>query len=269
MEAEAPIESQTRTRSRGLFPGVVAMLSGLVQEVGGTLLLLGRALVRRGPPGSLRTQVVDLLWRTAPLNVAAMGFVGAVVAIDGGKQVQKLFGDPSGLGPAVLELIVREFGPAFGGVIAATRIGSGIAAELAAMSVSEQIDALRMSAADPVAELVAPRTRASVIALVGLGAISIVAAAVTGAVTVHFVFGARAGAFLDPQLIDLGDIAVATAKCIAFGLAIPAVAARAGLTAAGGAPAVGAATTRGVVASIVAVVVLDLVIGAGALIFGF
>lgn len=239
-----------------------------LQELGATLLLLWRALTRRGPRDGLATQVWDLLVRTVPLNIASMAFVGAVVIVDGGKQIQKIFGDPGGLGPAILELVVREFGPAFGGVIAATRIGSGIAAELSAMAVSEQIDALRLSAADPIAELVSPRTRAALLSLLALGAISTVAAAITGAVTASVAFGSRPGAFLDPELLDSGDFLVAFIKCAAFGLAIPTVSARAGLTATGGAPAVGKATTRGVVASILAVVFLDLIIGGFALVVG-
>jgi phospholipid/cholesterol/gamma-HCH transport system permease protein len=245
------------------------MIRRYLREAGATLLLLWRSLVRRGPRGGLSRQIWDLLVRTIPLNVASMAFVGAVVIVDGGRQIQRIFGDPSGLGPSVLELVVREFGPAFGGVIAATRIGSGIAAELAAMRVSEQIDALELSSVDPIAELVSPRIRASLIALLCLGVVSIVAAALTGAWTAHLAFGSRPGAFLDPAELDAGDFTVAFLKCFAFGLAIPALSARAGLTAAGGAPAVGAATTRGVVSSIVSVVLLDLIIGGAALSAGF
>jgi phospholipid/cholesterol/gamma-HCH transport system permease protein len=244
------------------------MVAGLLREAGATLLLLGRAWTRRGPRGALPAQVWDLLVRTVPLNVASMAFVGAVVIVDGGRQVQKLFGDPAGLGPAVLELVVREFGPAFGGVIAATRIGSGIAAELGAMRVSEQIDALELTAADPVAELVAPRARASLLALLVLGMISTVAAALTGDVTAQVAFGSRPGAFLDTTMLDRWDVLVGLSKLALFGLAIPALAARAGLVAAGGAPAVGRATTRGVVTSIVAVVVIDLAVGVAALLAG-
>jgi len=240
----------------------------MLAELGATLLLLTRAWTRRAPPGSFFAQVADLFVRTLPLNVAAMGFVGAVVIVDGGEQVQRLFGDPSGLGPAVLELVVREFGPAFGGVIAATRIGAGIAAELASMKVSEQIDAMVLTAADPVAELVTPRVRAAFVALLGLGLTSTVAAAYTGAWTAHVAFGSRPEAFLDTSLIDAGDVAVATAKLGLSGLAIPAMAARAGLTASGGANAVGRATTRAVVGGIVAVVLIDLVVGGAALVFG-
>lgn len=240
----------------------------LVAEVGATLLLLARALTRSGPPGSFARQIVDLLVRTVPLNVASMAFVGAVVIVDGGQQVQRLFGDPAGLGPAVLELVVREFGPAFGGVIAATRIGSGVAAELAAMRVSEQIDALELTGADPVAELVSPRVKASILALLGLGFVSTVAAAFVGAFAAHIAFGSRPGAFLDTTLLDRWDIAVAAVKCGLFGLAIPTLASRAGLVAAGGAPAVGTATTRGVVTSIVAVVLIDLLIGGAAMAAG-
>lgn len=244
------------------------LVAAMLAQVGSTLLLLWRAWTRQAPRGAFLVQVADLFARTAPLNVAAMGFVGAVVIVDGGTQVQRLFGDPSGLGPAVLELMVREFGPAFSGVIAATRIGSGIAAELASMRVSEQIDALELTAVDPVAELVTPRVRAAFVALLGLGFVSTVAAALTGAVTARLAFGSRPSAFLDTSLVTGGDVGVALLKCAAFGLAIPAIASRAGMTATGGAPAVGRATTQGVVGSIVAVVLLDLVVGGAALALG-
>lgn len=237
-------------------------------EVGATIMLAVEAWTRRAPPGTFLSQVADLFVRTLPLNLAAMGFVGAVVIVDGGSQVQRLFGDPSGLGPVVLELVVREFGPAFGGVIAATRIGAGIAAELASMKVSEQIDAMVLSSADPVAELVSPRMKAAFVALIGLGLCSIVAAAYTGAWTAHVAFGSRPEAFLDTQLVDAGDVSVGLTKLAAFGVAIPAIASRAGLQAVGGSTAVGDATTRGVVGGIVAVVVIDLIVGALALLVG-
>lgn len=247
---------------------MLSRLRWLLHETGATVLLLVRSLLRRGPKGSFSLQLQDLLVRTVPLSVASMAFVGAVAIVDGGKQIQRLFGDPGGMGPTILELVVREFGPAFGGVIAATRIGSGIAAELAAMKVSEQIDALEMSAADPIAELVSPRSQAAFVALLVLGFLSTVAAAWTGAFAAALAFGSRPGAFLDTSYIDSGDIAVAVVKLALFGLAIPAVAARAGLVASGGVPGVGWATTRGVVASIVAVVVIDLLVGGVALALG-
>ncbi len=250
------------------MPRPVDLGRRIVREIGGTLLLFWRAWTRRPPPGEVLREVADLFVRTLPLNLAAMAFVGAVVMVDGGTQVERLFGDPAGVGPAVLELLVREFGPTFAAVIAATRIGAGIAAELSAMRVSEQIDALELTAADPIRELVAPRARAALLALVGLGFLSTLAAAYTGAWTARIAFGSRPGAFLDTSLVDRGDVLVALVKCVAFGLAIPVIAARAGLTASGGAPAVGRATTRGVVASIVAVVVIDLAVGAGALVLG-
>lgn len=240
----------------------------VIREAGATTLLLARALGRRGPPGSLARELNESLLRSTPLIVVSMAFVGAVVIVDGGRQVQDLFGDPSGMGPTILELVVREFGPVLGGIIAATRIGAGISAELAAMKVSEQIDALEMSSADPIAELVAPRTQAAFVALLVLGALATLTSALAGAWAAAYTFGTRPGAFLDPLHLDVGDFGVAFVKCALFGLAIPALSARAGLQATGGAQAVGRATTQGVVASIVSVVFLDFVVGGAALALG-
>ncbi len=243
-------------------------MTSLVQELGASALLSMRAWRRSGPRGEWLVQVADLLARTVPLVLVSMGFVGAVLIIDGGIQVKRLFGDPAALGPAVLQLMVREFGPAFGGVVAATRLGAGIASELASLRVGEQIDAMELMGIDPVRELVAPRVRAGLVALFGLCFVSTVSAAWTGAITASVAFGSRPGSFLDTSLVGPADVAIGLVKAAAFGLVIPAWAAQAGLSAAGGSSAVGAATTKGVVGGIVAVVLLDLWIGGAALLLG-
>jgi phospholipid/cholesterol/gamma-HCH transport system permease protein len=213
-------------------------------------------------------QLADLLVHSLALTTTAMAFIGAVATVDGGVQVQRMFGDVGGLGPAVLELVVREFGPVFGGIVAATRLGSGLAAEVASLRLGEQLDALTLLGVDPVAEVVAPRLRAALVAVVGLSLVSCVVAAGAGAATAGLVFHARPGAFLDLQLVDPGDLALAAAKAVVFGLTSPALAVDAGLGARPGASGVGEATTAGVVRGILAVVCLDLVLGALALRLG-
>jgi phospholipid/cholesterol/gamma-HCH transport system permease protein len=213
-------------------------------------------------------QLADLFVRSLGLTVVSMAFIGAVATVDGGAQVQRLFGDVGGLGPAVFELIVREVGPVFGGIVAATRLGSGLAAEVASLRIGEQLEALTLMGVDPVSEVVAPRLRAALVAVVGLALVSCVVAVASSAVTAGLVFHARPGAFLDPQLVGVSDVMLSVAKAIAFGLAAPALAVDAGLRAKPGASGVGEATTTGVVRGILAVVCLDLALGAVALILG-
>jgi phospholipid/cholesterol/gamma-HCH transport system permease protein len=224
-----------------------------------------RAPIRTGPT---LAQLSDLLVRSLGLTGVAMAFIGAVATVDGGLQVRRLFGDVSGLGPAVFELIVREVGPVFGGIVAATRLGSGLAAEVASLRIGEQLDAMTLMGVDPVAEVVAPRLRAALVAVVGLGLVSCVVAACSGAATAAVVFHARPGAFLDPRLVGAGDVFLALVKAVAFGLVAPVLAVEAGLRARPGATGVGEATTAGVVRGILAVVILDLVLGTAALVLG-
>jgi phospholipid/cholesterol/gamma-HCH transport system permease protein len=115
--------------------------------------------------------------------------------------------------------------------------------------------------------VVAPRLRAALLAVVGLALVSCVVAVCAGAVTAGLVFHARPGAFLDTQLVGPDDLVLAAFKALSFGLAAPLLAVDAGLGAKPGAAGVGEATTAGVVRGILAVVCLDLVIGAAALAF--
>jgi len=250
----------------------------VIRELGATALLSLRSLraavamaVAGGGSAGLREtgrQLRDQLLGSLPLVVASLAFVGAVGVVDGGKQVQPLFGDPAFLGPAVLQLVVREFGPTFTGMIAATRLAAATGAELSAMVVSEQLDALRLNAVDPAAELVAPRILAAAPAVLLLAAAGTLAAALAGAAAGALTFGSRPGAYLDTRLLGTSDFVVGAVKALAYGIVIPAVSARAGLAARGGALGVGRATTSAVVRSLVTVVALDLLIGGAALLVG-
>jgi phospholipid/cholesterol/gamma-HCH transport system permease protein len=270
----------TALRFDALFP---------IRELGATALLCARslraalALIASGARprhsaaasvgareqlAQVARQLVDQLFGSLPLVVASLAFVGAVGVIDGGRQIEPLFGDPAFLGPALLQLTIREFGPTFTGMIAATRLAAQSGAELSAMAVSEQLDALRLSAVDPAAELVAPRLLAALPALLLLAVVGTVASALAGAAAGSVVFGSRFGAYLDPQLLGPSDFVVGAVKALAYGVAIPAVSARAGISARGGALGVGRATTAAVVRSLVAVVTLDLLLGGTALAVG-
>jgi phospholipid/cholesterol/gamma-HCH transport system permease protein len=247
----------------------MSALRDFAASVGSSALIVARSvralLGLRLPPGSLRAQLWSIGAQSLVIVVVCTAFLGAVLVLGAGMRLRPLVGDPVMFGPAVLELIVREFGPTFAAIVLATRVGAGVAAEIAAMAVSEQVDALRLCAADPIEELVAPRALAGFVATLVMAAAGTAAAAYSGAYVGSWAFGSRPGAYLDPLLLDSGDFAVALLKSAAYGLVITPIAARHGLAASGGAPAVGRATTGGVVESIVAVIALDLLIGGAAL----
>ena len=197
----------------------------------------------------------SVLFITATLSILGMISVFQVL-----KQVEKIIPDFSMIGPAFIQMMIREFGPTITGLMIATRVGSGIAAEVGSMVVTEQVDALRMSNAQPVDYLVAPRFIACGIQSVMLSIYGVFVGVLAGAVTAYVFWNISFGMFLQFDLVQWGDIVSGLLKAMAYGFTIPIVASQAGLEARGGSEGVGAATTRAVVSASFAVVLLDLVL---------
>ncbi len=198
-----------------------------------------------------------------------MGFIGMILVYQGGLQTQRVVPDLSLLGATFLQLLVRDLAASICALMLATRVGAGIAAEIGSMVVTEQVDALRMCATDPVDYLIRPRFLAS---LSIFGALVVIAAGVaflSGMWTAYAFFGINPRTFANVSLVTVGDLTIGLTKCVAYGAAIPVISGYCGLTAFGGSEGVGAATTRAVVSSSLAVIMLNFVIsGAGYLVFG-
>lgn len=230
-----------------------------------TVGALKREGVRRRP---VMEQLVEIGSRSTLLIAAGLAFFGAVMVLIAWAQARKYTGNITVVGPAYFELMLREFAPLFVAVLAASRIAASTSAEIAAMSVNEQLEALELCAADPVAELVSPRLVASVIALPALMIVGVIASSVSANLVVTFVFGADGGAFTDPRFVDGPDVVCALVKAIACGVFIPLVAAARGLKAQGGAPAVGEAVTAAVVEASMGCLLIDFVVAAAFLLLG-
>jgi len=179
-----------------------------------------------------------------------------------GLQALRIVPDLTMLGATFAELLVRDLAASIGAMMLATRIGAGIAAEIGSMVVTEQVDALRMCAADPVEYLVVPRFLASVVMTVVLLIWAAFVAFLSGMVTANVVFDVNYHTFANFMLVDAGDVTIGLVKCVAYGAAIPIVSARSGLTTFGGSEGVGWATTNAVVRSSLAVIVLNFFISA-------
>ena len=132
-----------------------------LRQVGAPALMLlrtARATAREGL--SLREclrQLHELGSRSTWLVVSGMAFFGAVLITIANGQARRFTGNLIILGPAYFELMVREFGPVVSALLTAARAGASHSAELSTMSIQEQVEALEMSAGDPLADLVAPR----------------------------------------------------------------------------------------------------------------
>jgi len=218
--------------------------------------------------GALVQQMYEMGNRSVFFVSITMGFIGMILVYQSGLQLRRVIPDFTMLGATYLELLVRDLGPSIASLILATRVGAGIAAEIGSMVVTEQVDALRMCAADPIDFLVAPRFLASLIMTLMLVVWASTVAFFAGAVTAHVFYDLSFRTFFSTQLLDAGDVITGLTKCVAYGAAIPIVSGYCGLSTFGGSEGVGWATTRAVVNSSLAIIILNFFIsGAAFLIF--
>ena len=218
--------------------------------------------------GAVLKQMYEIGNKSLVFLCITMGFIGMILVYQSGLQARRVVPDYTALGATYMELLVRDLAASIGALMLATRVGAGIAAEIGSMVVTEQVDALRMSAADPIDFLIVPRFLASVIMTLMLITIAALVAFCTGAATAYVAFDVRPDIFFNMRLIDAGDFITGFTKCIAYGAAIPIVSGYCGLSTFGGSEGVGWATTRAVVNSSLAIIILNFFIsGAAFLIF--
>jgi phospholipid/cholesterol/gamma-HCH transport system permease protein len=219
--------------------------------------------------GAVVRQMFEIGNRSLFFVSITMGFIGMILLYQAGLQAKRIVPDYTMLGATYLELLVRDLAASLGALMLATRVGAGIAAEIGSMVVTEQVDALRMCAADPIDFLVVPRFLASMVMTTVLIVWGAVIAFAAGAATANIAFDVPVQTFCNMSLIDAGDLTIGLSKCVAYGAAIPIVSGYCGLSTFGGSEGVGWATTRAVVNSSLAIIILNAIIStAGLLVFG-
>lgn len=222
----------------------------------------------RRDKGAVAQQMYEIGNKSLFFISTTMGFLGMILVYQAGLQSKRVVPDFTMLGATYLELLVRDFAASIGALMLATRVGAGIAAEIGSMVVTEQVDALRMCAADPIDFLIVPRFLASMVMTLCLIVWAGTVAFVVGALTANVAFDVPLQTFFNMALVDVGDLSVGLAKCVAYGAAIPIVSGYCGLSTFGGSEGVGWATTRAVVNTSLAIIILNFFIsGAGFLIF--
>lgn len=225
-------------------------------------------LFRRGkhrPAGELARQMYSIGNRSLLFIIVTLGFIGMVMTYQACQQLSRVTGDYSQIGMQYLRLIISDFGPTLTGLMLATRVGAGIAAEIGSMKVTEQIDALRMSGVLPIDYLIVPRFIASLIMTLMLSVLGATVMFAAGGLTAQYSFGVNPQLFFDMSLIRPRHVVLMIIKATSYGAAIPVVAGFCGLRARGSSEGVGWATTAAVIGSSFAVIVLDFVISAAAL----
>ena len=194
--------------------------------------------------------------------IASAGFaVGAVLSMHTRSSLER-FGAEA-LIPAGLALaLVKETGPLVTGLLFSGRVGAGIGAELGAMRVTEQIDALESLAVDSFKYLVVTRVAACVLVLPLLTTIMNFTGIVGGFVAETFVSGMSFSLYWDRawSLVDFVDFVPATLKTCVFGFIVGAVSSYLGYNATGGTAGVGQASTRSVVYASILLILTNVVL---------
>jgi phospholipid/cholesterol/gamma-HCH transport system permease protein len=187
------------------------------------------------------------------------GFTGAVLSLQSGSELAD-FGATMYLGQLVGVSMVRELGPVLAALGVAGRMGSGIAAELASMRTSEQIEALQTFGTDPIKKLVTPRFLAGIVMLPALTVVTDLIGIIGGMLVANASAGLPVDVFLRGVWSAFAfsgfvfgffprDFVIGLVKPLFFGAVITLTGCYYGLNAQGGAEAVGKATTRAVVVS--------------------
>jgi phospholipid/cholesterol/gamma-HCH transport system permease protein len=232
-------------------------------QMGGQLVFLFQDVMRclfRYPIrfGLLVRQIEFIGAKSVPVVIITGGFIGAVFAAQCEFQFRAL-GMSSAVGPVVAIAMCRELGPVLCALMIAGRVGSAMAAELATMKITEQIDALRSLAVYPTEYLIVPRFLAMLISMPILAGLAITCGVGAGyLVAVHVL--AVPGVYYwnnTEKYTHDKDIWIGLVKAFFFGIIILLVGCNKGLQAAQGAEGVGLATTEAVVDSFIIVLIAN------------
>ena len=212
-------------------------------------------------PSRLLQQLYLVGTKSLPVLALVGAFIGAILAIEGFDQFAA-FGQEHRLGGVVNISIVKQIGPVLAAVMLAGRVGCSLTAELGSMRVTDQLDAMRVMAADPVKVLVAPRLVACVVMIPILTIASNLCGVAGGWLVTVKIYGVSSERYWDftRYFIDWFDITNGLIKSLFFGAAIALISCYKGFTCKPGAQGVGQATTEGFVSSFIAIVMINLVL---------
>src|SRR5258706_1676706 len=262
--ATSPEQGPAKTsRTTDVLAAVGSAFLGIAETVGGMGVLAGRIFIRFFPPQidgqELKRNLHKMAVRSLPIVAVTALFTGAIMVIQAAPIVKR-YGAEGLLGWGAGFGTLREIAPLLTALMISGRVGANNTAELGTMVVTEQIDALRALAIDPISFLILPRFIGIIATLFMMtlfaDALALLGAAWTGFALLQieprsFYNGVTGG------LLTFGDVANGLFKSVAFGLVIALSSCHFGLGTTGGAPGVGRSVNAAVVASAAGVFVLD------------
>jgi len=250
------------SRVRAIPRYIGATVVGIARETGGILLLFARILRRLIPP----KLDYDETWRnlykmgvkSVPIVMLTAFFTGVLMVIQSAAYI-KQYSAREMLGWGVGLSVFREIGPILIALMFSGRVGSNNTAELATMTVTEQIDALRALAIEPIRFLIVPRFLSMEVMLTLLTVIGDMLAVLGGGLFSETLMDVDFNTFANSLLsyVKLSDFMHGIAKSTLFGVVIGVVSCHFGLNVKGGAKGVGRAVNACVVSSAVGIFVLD------------
>jgi phospholipid/cholesterol/gamma-HCH transport system permease protein len=218
-----------------------------------------RSIVRRP------LEISSTIYQIDSLGVRSLGivavtsiFIGMVMTIQFAFGLQR-FGGVEYIPRVIVLSFLRELGPTLTAIIVGGRIGSGMAAEVGAMNVTEQVDAIRALGGDPAKKLVLPRVAAAMIVMPLLSVFADVLGTLGALAVCALEYDIRPRLFMQSALetVLLSDLFSGLLKTPIFGFIIAIVGCHFGLTTRGGTEGVGQSTTRTVVVVSIAILVAD------------
>ena len=225
-----------------------------LQESGRIAMLFGQTVVLIfRPPFDVReplSQMEEIGVRSIPVVVITAAFTGMVLALQSFTGFRRFHAETL-VGTVVALSVTRELGPVLTGLMVSGRVGSGMAAELGTMRVTEQIDALHTLATNPVKYLIVPRFLASLIMFPILVVFADIIGIMGGYLVSVKVLGTNPTIYIRRtwDYLELNDIYSGLLKACVFGMIMATISCYQGFYTEGGAEGVGKATTKAVVLS--------------------
>jgi phospholipid/cholesterol/gamma-HCH transport system permease protein len=209
----------------------------------------------------LASQLYHVGTLSIPVLLITGAFIGMILALEGYLQFKSI-GQETRLGGIINVSLCKQLGPVLAAVMLAGRVGCALTAELGSMRVTEQIDAMRAMASDPIKVLVVPRVLACMLAIPGLTLLSNVAGVVGGYLIVVQYYGTDEGLYwrYSEMIVDWFSITNGLIKSIFFGAAIGLIACYKGFNCKPGAEGVGRATTESFVSNFLAIIFINLIL---------
>lgn len=198
---------------------------------------------------------------SVPVLAITGAFIGMILAIEGYLQFAAI-GQEARLGGVINISLTKQIGPVLAAVILAGRVGCSLTAELGSMRVTEQLDAMRAMAADPIRVLVCPRVAACVVMIPALTIVSNACGVFGGWWVTTQVYDANSEQFwrFSSAMVTWFDLFNGITKSLVFGFAIGVISCYKGFNCRPGAVGVGRATTDSFVTSFLAIVFINLVL---------